>query len=73
MVLRNEKKKLLIIFDTINIFFLLQDDETPLHIACRQGSNTLVSLLLDHQADPNAENKVQFIYIPNFLALIKHF
>ena len=37
---------------------LLQNHETPLHYAAREGHTDVVQLLIDKGADINAKNKV---------------
>ena len=38
--------------------FPIQNGETPLYIASRDGHTDVVKVLLEHKADPNASSKV---------------
>ena len=46
-----------------NVLYYFQDEDTPLHNACRQGSSSLVNLLLDNRGDPNLTNKVRNVVL----------
>ena len=42
----------------ISFFFLLQDDQTPLHLAAQKGHTEIVTKLLESGADHGVKNKV---------------
>ena len=41
-----------------SVFYFLQDGQTPLHIACKEGHVSTALVLLQNKADPNLQNQV---------------
>ncbi len=41
-----------------SVYYFLQDGQTPLHIACGEGHESTVLVLLQNQANPNLQTKV---------------
>ena len=41
-----------------SVYYFLQDGYTPLYIACQNGHESTVLVLLQNQADPNLQSKV---------------
>ena len=39
----------------------IQEGNTPLHAACREGNEEVALLLIEHGADVEAENKVRVV------------
>ena len=42
----------------LSVYYFLQDDYTPLHIACLEGHESTVLVLLQNKADPNLQTEV---------------
>ncbi len=43
--------------------------DTPLHLASRAGMKQIVDILLDHNANPDVENKEGSIYVDTLLSI----
>ena len=43
--------------------YYYQNGDTPLHIASDRGAVDIVKMLLQHKAEPNAQNKVAKLFI----------
>ena len=41
----------------------VQDNQTPLYIACKEGRNQIVELLLRRKADVNHQEEVRFLML----------
>ena len=50
-----------------NVFFIIQDDKTPLYAAAGRNSLEIVTKLLDSGADLHVRDKVRTFFLSNYI------